>query len=436
MKVDAALAATLADHGVTTMFGLVGDGNIFFVDRFTADEGGRYIAAAHEAGAILMAAGYAFARRQVGVATVTQGPGLANTLGTLYSAVRERAPIVLIVGDVPAVWRGHAQRSDQSAMVLPTGAIFDQVLSARTAPADLARALRTAWLERRPVVFSASADFSFEEIEYSRGTKAEVVASQAVAPDPAAMDTAVGVLASATRPIVLAGMGASWSQAGAPLKRLARALGAPLSTTLPAKGLFTGDSYDIGAFGTLSSQHTVDAITASDCVVAVGASLNEYTGGASDYPYFKDKRLVQCDTNLGAFGLWHRVDAAVVADAGACADAAVARLEDVGHIASNFHAAYSAGRPPKPVMRLGSGSGEFVDLGEAMKALNEAAAARSVHRHRRREIHGCPREVARRTHAGTVVFPRTWLRRDGQRPRDGHRSRLCQAGGTDGCRSR
>ena len=57
MKVHAALAAALADQGVTAMFGLVGDGNVYLVDNFTADEGGRYVAAAHEAGSVLMAAG-------------------------------------------------------------------------------------------------------------------------------------------------------------------------------------------------------------------------------------------------------------------------------------------------------------------------------------------------------------------------------------------
>jgi acetolactate synthase I/II/III large subunit len=372
MKVHAALAATLTDHDVRTMFGLVGDGNLFFAESFLADEGGRYIAAAHEAGAILMAAGYAYARRQVGVATVQQGPGLANTLGTLYSAVRERAPIVVIAADIPAVRRGHAQKGDQSAMVLPTGAVFDQVRSAQTAPADLARALRTAWAERRPVVFNASAEFSFEDVAYSAGSRTGIVPAQAVAPDPAAMDTAVGVLASANRPIVLGGMGASWSQAAAPLKRLARVLGAPLATTLPAKGLFAGDPYDIGVFGSFSSQRAVEAIMAADCIVAVGASLNEYTGGAPDSPFFQGKRIVQCDTNLAAIGAWYPVDAAVVADAGAFAETAVAWLEEAGHVASSFHAGYSAARPEEPVTGKGSGSGEFVDLSEAMDALNKA----------------------------------------------------------------
>jgi len=281
---------------------------------------------------------------------------------------------VVIAADIAAVRRGHAQKADQSAMVLPTGAIFDQVRSARTAAADLARALRTAWIERRPVVFNASAEFSFEEVEYPRGAETEVVTAQAMAPDPVAMDTAVGVLASANRPIVLAGMGASWSQAVAPLQRLARALGAPLATTLPAKGLFSGDPDDIGVFGSFSSQRAVEAIMAADCVVAVGASLNEYTGGAPDFPYFKGKRLVQCDTNPAALGAWYPVDAGVVADAGVFADTAVAWLAEAGHVASSFHARYAAGRPDEPIMRRGGsgGPGGFVDLSEAMDALNKA----------------------------------------------------------------
>jgi acetolactate synthase I/II/III large subunit len=371
MKVHAALAAVLADHGVTTMFGLVGDGNVFFVDSFKADEGGRYIAAAHEASVILMAAGYAFSSRQVGVATVTHGPGLANTLGTLYGAVRERAPIVLIVADTPVARRGHVQKANQSAMVMPTGAIFDQALSPQSSAADLARALRKAALERRPVVFNVPADFNFEEVQYARAPTEAIDGVQAVAPDPAAMDVAVGMLASIKRPIVLAGMGASWSQSADSLKRLARALGGLLATTLPAKGMFAGDAHDIGVFGTLSSERAVNAIMASDGIVAVGASLNEYTGGAPDSPYFSGKRVLQCDISPVAFGAWHPPDVAVVADARAFADTAVACLEEAGHRPSTFHRAYSAKRSDSGQSQYGSRS-DFVNLTESIEVLNKA----------------------------------------------------------------
>jgi acetolactate synthase I/II/III large subunit len=370
VKVYTALAAVLADHGVSTMFGLVGDGNCYPVDDFVAREGGRYVAAGHEAGSILMAAGYAFAARRVGVATVTQGPGLANTLGPLYSAVRERAPIVVLVADTAVARRGHAQNGDQAAMIRPTGALFDQVLSAATAADDLARALRTAWVQRRPVVFDASADFLYEETDYAR-RPALLPVPQAVAPDPAPLDDALGIVAGAARPLVLAGLGASWSRAREPVTRLARALGAPLATTLPAKGMFAGDPDDLGVFGSFATQRAVEAILAADCIVAVGAGLNEYTGGAPDSPYFRGKRVVQCDTDPGAFGRWNRVDAGVVADAGAFAEAAVALLAEASHRPSGFA---SAGREPEPARRP-VGSAGFVDLAAAMDALNAAVPA-------------------------------------------------------------
>ena len=84
MKGYASLAAVLADHGVSTMFGVMGDGNIYFVDSFVRAYGGEYVAAANEAGATLMAAGYAAGSGRVGVATVTHGPGLANCLAALF----------------------------------------------------------------------------------------------------------------------------------------------------------------------------------------------------------------------------------------------------------------------------------------------------------------------------------------------------------------
>jgi thiamine pyrophosphate-dependent acetolactate synthase large subunit-like protein len=192
------------------------------------------------------------------------------------------------------------------------------------------------------------------------------------------MDAALGVLASAARPIVLAGLGASWSGAAEPLTRLARGLGAPLATTLPAKGLFAGDPDDLGVFGSFASQRAVEAILAADCIVAVGASLNEYTGGAPDSPYFRGKRIVQCDTDPGALGRWNRVDAGVVADAAAFAETAVGLLAEAEHAPSGFRAAYTGRGAAEPTGRP-AGSGEFVDLDAAMDALNAALPAdRSV----------------------------------------------------------
>ena len=74
-----AIAAAVAHADVSTMFGLVGDSNLFMVNAFVEQFGGRYVSAVHEASAVMMAHGYACRSGQLGVATVTQGPGLTNT---------------------------------------------------------------------------------------------------------------------------------------------------------------------------------------------------------------------------------------------------------------------------------------------------------------------------------------------------------------------
>ena len=367
MKVHTALAATLTDHRVTTMFGLVGDGNMFFADRFALGQGGRYVAAAHEASSVMMAAGYACASGTVGVATVTHGPGLANTFGALVEATREHTPMVLVAGDTAASRAGHAQKIDQASVVLPTGAGFEPARSPASAPADLARALRRAEAERRPVVFNIPVDFQFEEADYPPPQQSAPAMPQAVGPDPAALDTAVGLIASARRPIVLAGAGAVASGAGSSLRRLAEVLGAPLMTTLPAKGLFAGDPHDLGVLGTFSTAHAVEVFLQCDALIVAGAGLNEYTSGGPGSPFLHDRLIVQCDIDPAVLGAQCDVDAAVVADVTAFADTVVEWLAEADYSGTGFRDSAAGG---VPAARSKDGAAGTVHLTSALAELN------------------------------------------------------------------
>lgn len=375
MKVHATLAATLAEHQVTTVFGLMGDANMFLIDTLIRNHDVRYVASANEAGALLMAAGCASAGGRVGVATVTYGPGLANTLGVLVSASRERAPVVLITGETPAERRGHTQRIDQAALVGPTGAGFERASSARTAATDLARALRRATAERRPIVFSCPVDFTFDDVDDPAGLGTQMAAAPARAPDPASLDVAVGMIATARRPILLAGAGCITPDASGSLQRLGQALGAPLMTTLPAKGLFGADQYDLGVFGSFSTPRAVEAILASDCVIAVGASLNHLTGGGEGWPYLAGKAVVQCDIDPGAISNLYPVEAGVVTDAATFADTVVEWLREAGHAACTFRDLAVAGDTGRQPARAAEQGGAFVDLAAALDELNRALPA-------------------------------------------------------------
>jgi acetolactate synthase I/II/III large subunit len=372
MKGYAALADVLAEHGVQVIFGVLGNGNMYAIGDWIARHQGNYVAAANEAGAVLMAGGYAGTADRVGVSTVTLGPGLANALPALTSLARERSAVVVLSGDAAYAQRGHTQKIDQAALVAPTGAGYEQALSPQSMAADLRRALWRATAERRPIVFSASVEFTFTEVEGSTLPARPIPASpQSPSPDPAVMDIAVGLIASAKRPLVLAGAGARTPAARAALERLSDAIGAPLSTTLPAKGLFHGNEHDLGVLGSLSTPWAVEAVLAADCIVAAGAGLNRLTAGGDGWPYFKDKTVVQCDLDPSALGRGYPVDVGVAADAAAFADMTTQWLAAAEHKPTGFRA--TLGYREYGLPRGGDSAGPgTVDIDLALTALNDA----------------------------------------------------------------
>ena len=109
MLVYEAVGETLKRLGVDTLFGLMGDGNMRFVAHAGGELGLHYYTARHEGGAVAMADGYARASNRVGVATVTQGPGVTNTLTALTEAAKGGSSLLLIAGQTPTMALRHNQ---------------------------------------------------------------------------------------------------------------------------------------------------------------------------------------------------------------------------------------------------------------------------------------------------------------------------------------
>ncbi|MPY93342.1 MAG: thiamine pyrophosphate-binding protein [Acidimicrobiia bacterium] len=332
MRGHDAIARALVDQGVDTVFGLIGDANLFIADCLVREHGVRYVAATHEAAVTLMALGYGRASGQLGVGTITHGPALTNAMTALVEGVRTRSPLLLVAGDTDPADPHHLQNIGQRELVEATGAGFEQVRSGETIAADVATAVRRARHEGRPVVLDVPVDIEWLDVEY---VPAPAVADLPLpSPDHEALDRAVGLIASASRPIVIAGRGAVLAGARGPLLRLADRLGAPLATTLQAQGWFRGAPFDLGIFGTLSTPLAAEAIASADCVVAFGASLNYFT---TDHgALLAGKRVVQCDVVPAHVGALGPVDAGLVGDAGQVADTIVRWLDQAEHKPSGF----------------------------------------------------------------------------------------------------
>ena len=325
------IARATQEHGVDTMFGLMGDANLFMVDAFVREHGGRFIPAAHEGSAVLMALAYAHVSGKVGVATITHGPALTNAMTALTEAARGHVPMVLLVGDTPVDNPRHLQSIDQREVVKASGAGFEQLRSPATTGKDVARAFYRAQVERRPIVLNMPADFMWQEVTHDMQVLDVFTAPGGVA-EGDTLENAIGMIASARRPLILAGAGAI--HARDQLIALADRLEAPLATTLKAKGLFNDHPYNIDIFGTLSTPAAYDLIAQSDCIICFGTALHDFTTDRGKL--MKDKRIVQIDVEPEAIGGGLHPDAALVADAGLTAETILWWLNEAEIAASGF----------------------------------------------------------------------------------------------------
>jgi len=132
--VHEAIAEELSATGTDSLFGLIGDANLFMVNSFVEKQGGTYLSAVHEASAVMMAFGYACRAGRLGVATVTRGRGLSNTVTALLECVRSNAPILLITGDTAPNNTLNQQTLDQEPLVRATGAGYVLVAGPRRPP--------------------------------------------------------------------------------------------------------------------------------------------------------------------------------------------------------------------------------------------------------------------------------------------------------------
>ncbi|WP_158169793.1 thiamine pyrophosphate-binding protein [Mycolicibacterium smegmatis] len=313
MKVYEQVARLLSRHSVDTMFGLLGDANMYVCSAFEA-AGGRLVRTSHEAGAVSMADTYARMTRRWGVATVTHGPGLTNAVTSLVEAARFQSPVLVITGDTPAE-ATHMQRLDIAALCASVGVAHERVHRPDTAERDFARAVQRLKSTNAPVVLNVPIPISSSQTDAAGFPSTSFAAWAPSAPhaDEEAVDAALGLAATASRPVVVAGRGVIESGAEAAVLDLAEALGAGLFTSGLGLGLFRGHPRHLGIMGSIGHDEATQVLMDSDCVIAVGTSLNKYTSFGGEL--FEGKSLIHIDRDPVKLGWFVAPTCAVAGDA-------------------------------------------------------------------------------------------------------------------------
>jgi thiamine pyrophosphate-dependent acetolactate synthase large subunit-like protein len=339
MVVADSLCDVLAAQRVAVVFGVMGHGNLLVVPRLT-DRGIRYLGARHEGNAVAMCDGYARTSRHVGVCTVTQGPGLANTATALTTAARAGTPLIVLAGEGPD-GPDNFQRFDQDGFFSLLGVPSLRIDDPTTAAERLSEAFDIARNERRPVGVNMPGHVlglpcAGDVPPFQPATLEPVL------PDTGAVARAANLIQRSRQPAIVAGRGAVAAHAGAELAALAELIGAVVATSLPAKDLFAGNPFAVGIAGGFATPTGARLLREADCVLAFGASLNSFTTDHGD-AFDQAATLVRVDTTPHDDFGWTAAVEMVIGDAQLTARALRNELELRGHRADGFRTEEVAG---------------------------------------------------------------------------------------------
>jgi thiamine pyrophosphate-dependent acetolactate synthase large subunit-like protein len=297
MKTYEVIARGIEAEGVTHTFAIMGDATLHWYGAMV-ERGIEMIDTRQEIGAVAMAEGYAHVAGDVGVASVTSGPGLVQAGLALANAARAGVPTVLFAGDTPTTMIDGLQHLDQRRFVEACGATFVPLRSPATALDDVRRAFAIARARRTAVVLNAPVDLQAAEhpgeLEWPTGGGP---IDGAVDPTPETIEQLCSLVEAASHPIVLVGRGAVLAGAGRALVELAEQIGAATATTLLAKG-YLDDPYCLGVVGPVASAPADAVFAQADLVLAFGASLDRFTlMGAGTTPTFPNATVVAITTD-------------------------------------------------------------------------------------------------------------------------------------------
>lgn len=321
------VAEALAAAGVRTLFTLVGGHTTPIVDACAA-AGVRLVDVRHEEAAAHMAHAWARATGEPGVALVTAGPGVTNTLTGIANAWYGGAPVLLLAGaaPVPQFDRGALHEIDQLSLLRPITKWAARVHDVRRLPEYVARGLAIAAAGRPgPVFLELPSDVVREEVEGPLGWPAPPARLRSLA-DPGAVAAAAALLDGARRPLVVAGSGVFWSRGWDELLALVERLDAPVVTSHAARGIVPW-SHRCHVPAARSR-----AFREADVVLVVGSRFNFMLSYGAPPRWNPDARVIQVDVDHTAIGANRKVD--------------VGLLGDAGSVLGQLHEAVAAGSRP------------------------------------------------------------------------------------------
>jgi acetolactate synthase-1/2/3 large subunit len=278
-----AIVRSLEELGVKDVFGLPGGAILPTYDPLLASSL-NHILVRHEQGAGHAAEGYAQVTGKVGVCIATSGPGATNLVTAIMDAHMDSVPMVAITGQVSSgvIGTDAFQEADIVGITMPITKHSYLVTNPNDIPRVLAEAFHLAATGRPgPVLVDVAKDAQQAQMTFSWPPTIDLPGYRPVFRGHSKqLREAARLIATAKRPVFYVGGGVLKAHASSELLALAELAGAPVVTTLMARGAFPDShSQHVGMPGMHGSVSAVTALQQSDLLITLGARFDDRVTG-------------------------------------------------------------------------------------------------------------------------------------------------------------
>jgi len=344
-----ALMRALKAEGVETIFGYPGGSIMPVYDAlFDYTRGEKkcfdHILVRHEQGATHAAEGYARVSGKVGVALVTSGPGVTNTLTGIADAMLDSTPIVVIAGQVPisALGTDAFQEVDLVGVAQPISKWSYQIRHAEDVAWAVSRAFYIARTGRPgPVVLDFAKNAQVEEIDWEP-MKVNFIRSYVPYPklDAEAVRQAAELINNAKKPLALVGQGVELGNAQSELVRFLEKADIPAGRTmLGLSALPSNHPLNAGMLGMHGNYAVNLKEQECDVLIAIGMRFSDrVTGNLKTYA--KQAKIIHLDIDPSEIDKNVKTDVAIVADCKESLPALTALVGKADH--SEWRASFKA----------------------------------------------------------------------------------------------
>jgi acetolactate synthase-1/2/3 large subunit len=315
----AAIIRSLEMLGVEHIFGLPGGAILPTYDPLMDSKKIRHILVRHEQGAGHAAEGYASASGRLGVCLATSGPGATNLVTAIADAYMDSVPLLAITGQVGSKLIGTDafQEADIVGITMPITKHSFLVTKAEDIPETIAAAVMIATTGRPgPVLVDITKDAQQGKFEFSWPPKVELAGYKPVTkPHGKQIQAAAQMIAESKKPVLYVGGGVIRAGAHKELLKLAELIGAPVVTTLMARGAFP-DSHrqNLGMPGMHGTVPAVTALQKADLLITLGARFDDrVTGDVKSFA--PGAKVIHVDIDPAEIGKIRFADVPIVGDA-------------------------------------------------------------------------------------------------------------------------